>query len=306
MIYTVTFNPSLDLTMDVPDCREGSVNRAVSENILPGGKGINVSIVLGNLGMETTALGFTAGFVGKEIERRLSGSGVRTDFIELSEGTSRINVLVRADRETKVNGCGPEITEKALGLFFEKIDRLSDGDTLVLAGSIPSSISDSIYEDIMKRLSGRGVMVAVDATGDLLMNVLPLHPFVIKPNHHELGEIFGVSIKSWEEAVPYARKVQEMGARNVIVSMGSLGAMMVAEDGKIYHDTAVKGKVVNTVGAGDSFMAGFLFGCKTFGDYEKAFYIGNCTGGASAQSESLAKKEDVIRFLRLSGRDYLG
>lgn len=306
MIYTVTFNPSLDLTMDVPDCREGSVNRAVSENILPGGKGINVSIVLKNLGMETTALGFSAGFTGKEIESRLSDCGVKTDFIELAEGTSRINVLVRSEVETKVNGCGPDIKEKDLDLFYGKIDKLSSGDTLVLAGSIPATISDSIYEEIMKRLSGKGVKIAVDATGDLLMNVLPLHPFVIKPNHHELGEIFGVSIKNWEEAVPYAVKVQEMGARNVIVSMGRLGAMMVAEDGKVYHDSAVKGQVVNTVGAGDSFLAGFLFGYLTSGDYEKAFHIGNCTGGASAQSETLATKDDVIRCLRLSGRNYLG
>lgn len=306
MIYTVTFNPSLDYVVDVPDFRTDFINRTTGEHMLPGGKGVNVSIVLKNLGTESTALGFTAGFTGREIERMLTEKGVRTDFIDVKDGLSRINVKIRAEKETAINGQGPDITKEDIDALYKKLDQLQDGDTLVLAGAIPAVMPDSMYMDIMKHLSGKDLCIAVDATRDLLTNVLPYHPFMIKPNHHELGEIFNVSIHTWEEAVPYAKKLQERGARNVIVSMGSLGAMMVTEDGQVFHGPAASGKPVNTVGAGDSFVAGFLYGYETFGDYEKAFWIGNSTGGASAHSEELATRDGVKAVLAEFGRKDLG
>lgn len=302
MIYTVTFNPSLDYIVDVDDFRLDYINRTKGEKILAGGKGINVSIVLKNLGEESTALGFTAGFTGEEIKRLLNVRGVKTDFIEVEEGQSRINVKVRSNKETAINGQGPKIEDQDIKALYQKLDQLQDGDTLVLAGAIPSVMPETMYMDILEHLKEKKLRVVVDATRDLLVNVLPYHPFMVKPNHHELGEIFGVHIHTYEEAIPYAKMLQEKGARNVIVSMGSLGAMMVTEDGRVFHAGASKGKPKNTVGAGDSFVAGFIYGCDVFQDYEKAFYIGNCSGGASAHSEELATRQRVIDILHEFGR----
>ena len=297
MIYTVTFNPSLDYIVDVEHLKLGLVNRTVRELIYPGGKGINVSIVLKNLGFDSTALGFLAGFTGTDIQNRLETMGVKSDFIEVSEGMSRINMKIRSDEETEINGMGPAIAAADIDKLYEKLDGLQEGDVLVLAGSIPSVMPGTMYSDIMKRLDGRGIDVAVDATRDLLMNVMPYHPFVIKPNNHELGEIFNVELRTREEVVPYAKKLQEKGARNVIVSMAGEGAVMVAEDGSEYLSEAPRGKVVNSVGAGDSMVAGFIAGYISTKNYEQAFRMGVCTGSASAFSEQLATKAEVDALL---------
>ena len=297
MIYTVTFNPSLDYIVDVEHLKLGLVNRTVRELIYPGGKGINVSIVLKNLGFDSTALGFLAGFTGTDIQNRLETMGVKSDFIEVSEGMSRINMKIRSDEETEINGMGPAIASSDIDKLYEKLDGLQKGDVLVLAGSIPSVMPGTMYSDIMKRLDGRGIDVAVDATRDLLMNVMPYHPFVIKPNNHELGEIFNVELRTREEVVPYAKKLQEKGARNVIVSMAGEGAVMVAEDGSEYLSEAPRGKVVNSVGAGDSMVAGFIAGYISTKNYEQAFRMGVCTGSASAFSEQLATKAEVDALL---------
>lgn len=293
MIYTVTFNPSLDYIVRVDDFQTGRVNRTAEEIIYAGGKGINVSIVLKNLGFDSTALGFLAGFTGKEIQRLMECQGIRADFIEVDEGISRINVKLRSNEESEINGQGPEIREKDIRKLYQKLDNLQDGDVLVLAGSIPSVMPESMYMDIMKYLSDRNLMIVVDATKDLLVNVLPYHPFLVKPNNHELGEIFGVSLTDKKEVAAYAKKLQEKGARNVLVSMAGDGAVMVTEEGKVYESSAPKGKVVNSVGAGDSMVAGFLAGYMQSGDYRMAFKLGLCTGSASAFSEQLATKQEA-------------
>ena len=252
MIYTVTFNPSLDYIVDVDDFKLGMTNRTKTELMLPGGKGINVSIVLKNLGFDNVALGYMAGFVGKEIERRVSEFGIKTEFIEIREGISRINLKLKSIDGTEINGQGPVIDEENIRLLMAKLDNLKEGDILVLAGSIPSSMSSDTYMNIMKQLKDRGIMFVVDATSKLLMNVLPYGPFLIKPNQHELGEIFGVTLQTKESVVPYAMKLQEKGARNVLISMGGKGAVLVAEDGSVYEAPAPKGELINSVGAGDS------------------------------------------------------
>ena len=298
MIYTITFNPALDYIVSVKDFKPGMTNRTDSELLLPGGKGINVSIVLKNLGFDSTALGFIAGFSGEEIRRRVEETGCRTEFIVLPEGCSRINVKLKNMEGTEINGRGPAIDEKSLQALFMRLDTLQEGDVLVLAGSIPASLPGTIYRDICERLSGRGILIAVDAAGGLLQNVLPLRPFLIKPNHHELGEIFGVKIKTAEEVIPYAGKLKEMGAENVLVSMAGDGAVLVAGDGRIYRSAAPKGTLVNAVGAGDSMVAGFLAGWLRTGDYGEAFRIGLAAGSASAFSERLATKEEVEALLK--------
>ena len=298
MIYTVTFNPSLDYIVDVEHITLGRVNRTKSEIIYPGGKGVNVSIVLKNLGHDSTALGFLAGFTGEEIRRRLLDMGISADFIDIPEGMSRINMKIRSDDESEINGMGPYIRPDDIEQLYEKLDALTKGDVLVLAGSIPSMMPETMYSDIMRRLEGCGVRIAVDATRDLLMNVMPYHPFVIKPNNHELGEIFGVELKTREEVIPYAKKLQEKGATNVIVSMAGEGAVFVSEDGREFSTPAPKGKVVNSVGAGDSMVAGFIAGFLETGDYEQAFRMGVCTGSASAFSEELATKAEVDALLK--------
>lgn len=293
MIYTVTFNPSLDYIVTVPHFICGKVNRTSEEKLFPGGKGINVSIVLKNLGVESTALGFFAGFTGEKLKSLMEEKGIRADFIPVAEGMTRINVKLRSGEETEINGQGPAIGEGDIKKLYEKLDELSEGDVLVLAGSIPDVMPKTIYMDIMGHLQEKKLHIAVDATKDLLVNVLQYHPLLIKPNNHELGEIFGVEISKKAEVVPYAKKLQDMGARNVLVSMAGEGAVLVAEDGSVYEAEAPKGKVVNSVGAGDSMVAGFLAGYLESRDYEKAFYTGLCTGSASAFSEELATRDEV-------------
>lgn len=294
MIYTVTFNPSLDYIVSVDDFKLGLTNRTSSELILPGGKGTNVSTVLKNLGLESTALGFVAGFTGNEIVKRLNDMGIKSDFISIENGISRINLKLKSIDGTEINGAGPDISEEKVNELMDKLYQLKEGDVLVLAGSIPSSMSDNIYRDIMADLKDRGVMIVVDATKDLLLNVLEYHPFLIKPNNHELGEIFNVKLTTREEVIPYGRKLQEKGARNVLVSMAGEGAVLIAEDGQVFDAPAPKGKLINGVGAGDSMVAGFVAGWIEKQDYEYAFHMGVASGSASAFSENLATKEEII------------
>ncbi len=299
MIYTVTFNPSLDYIVRMDHFEAGAINRVSYEQVLAGGKGINVSIVLHNLGHESTALGFVAGFTGDEIERELDAFPVHHDFVRLENGFSRINVKAKAENETEINGQGPDISEAAQKKLFEKLDTLGKGDTLVLAGSIPKTLPDDIYERIMERLDGRGIRIVVDAEKKLLLNVLKYHPFLIKPNNHELGDMFGVVLKTDEEIVTYAKKLQEKGATNVLISMAGDGAILLTADGKHYKSPAPKGKLVNSVGAGDSMVAGFLTGCiESHDDLETAFYMGVATGSASAFSENLATRPEVEALLK--------
>ncbi len=300
MIYTITFNPALDYIVSVQDFKMGMTNRTDQEMLLPGGKGINVSIVLKNLGFESTALGFTAGFTGEEIKRRLEAMGCNTEFIDLGVGSSRINIKITNIEGTEINGQGPEIDRNSLYKLLCRLDSLKEGDVLVLAGSIPPSIPGTIYRDICKQLYGRGITVIVDAAGSLLESVLPLHPFLVKPNKHELGEIFGKTLNSADEIIPYAKKLQEMGAGNVLVSMSKEGAVLVTDQGEIYKSKTPSGKLMNAVGAGDSMVAGFLAGWLTTADYEKAFKMGVAAGSASAFSEMLATKEEVDNLLNTS------
>ena len=296
MIYTVTFNPALDYVVKVDHLTLGMVNRTVQEDIYYGGKGINVSTVLANLGYESTALGFVAGFTGREIAKGVTGLGVRQDFIEVAKGTSRINVKVKSDEESEINGMGPEITQEDVAALFKKLEQLCEGDVLILAGSIPGSLDDDIYETIMDRLKGKGINIVVDAEKKLLLNVLPYHPFLIKPNHHELGDMFGTVLDTDEKIIVHAKKLQESGARNVLVSMAGDGAILVDETGKTHKMGVPKGIVKNSVGAGDSMVAGFVAGYLEKQDYEHALRLGSAAGSASAFSEVLAKKEDIMRL----------
>lgn len=298
MIYTVTFNPSLDYIVSVEDFKTGITNRTSSELILPGGKGLNVSMVLGNLGLENTALGFAAGFTGAEIVRRVEEMGVKADFIPVSDGISRINLKLKSIEGTEINGCGPVIGRDALEQLLEKLAVLGEGDVLVLAGSIPRSVPDDIYGEILRRLSGRAVLTVVDAERELLVKVLEYHPFLVKPNNHELGEIFGLELADREAVIPYAKRLREMGAGNVLVSLAGEGAVLAAEDGNIYEAPAPKGKLINGVGAGDSMVAGFLAGWMRKKDYRHAFHMGMAAGSASAFSEFLATREEVMAVYR--------
>ena len=293
MIYTVTFNPSLDYIVSMNGFEMGMTNRTTGEQMFPGGKGINVSIVLSNLGIENTALGFTAGFTGDQIEREVQKMGLLTDFIHIDSGFSRINVKLKDYDGTEINGMGPEIDQVHVDALFGKLDQLRENDVLVLAGSIPKSLPDSIYSDILERLQKKGVLFVVDATKDLLLNVLQYHPFLIKPNNHELGEIFDVTLNTREEVVPYAKKLQEKGAGNVLVSMSGQGAVLVDETGTVHMLAAPKGKLVNAVGAGDSMVAGFVAGWTKKQDYDYAFRMGISAGSASAFSELLATREEI-------------
>lgn len=294
MIYTVTFNPSLDYIVSVDDFKLGLTNRTSSELLLPGGKGINVSTILTNLGIESTALGFVAGFTGDEIIRKVEEIGVRSDFIRIGDGISRINVKLKSIDGTEINGMGPDISREKTEELMEKLDVLDEGDVLVLAGSIPVSMPDDIYSRILERLKGKGVTFIVDATGELLMKVLKYQPFLIKPNNHELGDIFKVNLETREEVVPYGRKLQAMGAKNVLISMAGEGAVLVAEDGSVYDAPAPEGVLVNAVGAGDSMVAGFTAGWMEEKDYRHAFYMGVAAGSASAFSEYLATKNEIM------------
>lgn len=293
MIYTVTFNPSLDHIVAVDDFKLGLTNRTSSELLLPGGKGINVSIVLMNLGIPSTALGFAAGFTGDEIIRRLEDMGVRNGFIRIRDGFSRINLKLKSIDGTEINGQGPEISKEKLEKLMDQLKELKEGDVLFLSGSIPASMPDDVYRKIMESLQGKGVRIVVDATKELLLNVLPYHPFLIKPNNHELGEIFETELKTREEVVPYARRLKERGAQNVLVSMAGEGAVLVAADGRVYDAPAPEGILINSVGAGDSMVAGFMAGWMEKEDYGHAFRMGVAAGSASAFSEHLAVREEI-------------
>ncbi|HJC31954.1 MAG TPA: 1-phosphofructokinase [Candidatus Anaerobutyricum faecale] len=291
MIYTVTFNPALDYVVFLDQLKLGDINRATRESIFYGGKGINVSTILNTLGMETTALGFVAGFTGKAIEEGLAAQGMHTDFIHLPEGNSRINVKVKHGDETEINGQGPVITQEAIDALFEKLQALGEDDILVLAGSIPNTLPEDIYERILAALSGKKIRTVVDATKDLLLNVLKYHPFLIKPNNHELGEMFDTVCETREDIEHYAGELQKMGARNVLISMAGDGAILITEDGETIQMGTPKGKVINSVGAGDSMVAGFVAGYLRTGSYKEALKNGTAAGSATAFSEGLASRE---------------
>lgn len=293
MIFTVTFNPSLDYIVRVDEMRLGTINRTNYEQLLPGGKGINVSIVLGNLGHPSRVLGFSAGVTGVALEKLLADAGVDADLVHVKEGFTRINAKVKAAEETELNGQGPRIAPEDVDALFSKLDVLGQDDTLVISGSVPNTLPSDMYEQVMERLAGRGVRIVVDAERDLLTRVLPYRPFFVKPNNHELGDIFGVTLKTRDEVVPYARCMQEMGAQNVLVSMAGEGGVLVAADGQVYQSPAAKGTVVNSVGAGDSCVAGFLAGLMETGSYQTAFRMGLAAGSASAFSDHLATRPEV-------------
>jgi 1-phosphofructokinase len=294
MIYTITFNPAIDYVVRMnSELLPGMTNRSDSEECYFGGKGINVSTVLRNLGIENTALGFVAGFTGRAIAADVARKGIKADFIELSAGISRINVKIKGAAETEINAQGPEIPQSALDQLFGQLDRLKDGDVLILAGSIPGSLPSDVYEKILKKVSDRSVECVVDATKDLLKNVLKYHPFLIKPNNHELGEMFGTVLKTDEEIELHARKLQEMGARNVLISMAGDGAMLITETGEKYRVGVPGGQVRNSVGAGDSMVAGFVAGFLENHDYAQALKMGTAAGSASAFSDDLATGEAI-------------
>ena len=297
MIYTVTFNPAIDYVVHFPQLRPGEINRNESEEFQFGGKGINVSNVLRTLGFETVALGFVAGFIGEGFEKGLTEMGLKTDLIHVKEGMTRINVKVKAAEETEINGVGPVITEADMEKLYEKLEAIGPEDLLVLSGSIPKCLPGDTYERIMARLDGRGIPIAVDATRDLLVNVLKYHPFLIKPNNHELGEIFGRVLHTDEEIVDCAKKLQDMGGRNILVSMAGAGALLLDEAGGVHRIGCPKGKVLNSVGAGDSMVAGFLAGWLGKQDYDYALKLGTATGSATAFSIGLAEKPLIESLL---------
>ncbi len=297
MIYTVTFNPALDYIVRVEQFNVGEVNRAAYSEIMAGGKGVNVSLVLKNLGHESTALGFAAGFTGEKLVRDLKDKGCRTDFIFLEQGMTRINVKIKGQEETEINGEGPEITPVAIRAMMIKLERLREGDILILSGSIPKTLPEDIYEKVIVRQQGKNVRIVVDATKNLLKETLEYHPFLIKPNHHELGELFGVTISNPEEALSYAEKLQQMGAVNVLVSMAGEGAVLLDEYGNKHMSPAPEGRLVNSVGAGDSMVAGFMAGYLETKNYEQAFRMGIAAGSASAFSEFLATREETMEVL---------
>ncbi|MEG1003546.1 1-phosphofructokinase [Clostridium sp.] len=293
MIYTMTFNPSLDYIVKVNDFNLGMVNRTYDEKIFPGGKGINVSTVLSNLGIENKAFGFVAGFTGEEIERRVKESGCSADFIKLRDGISRINVKLKSEEESEINAQGPKILKEDIEKLYDNLNELKDGDLLVLAGSIPNTLPEDMYEKIILKLQNKNINFIVDATCDLLLNVLKYKPFLIKPNKDELEEIFKVQINNEEEIIEYGRKLQEKGAKNVLISMAGDGAILINENGEILKNKAPKGEVKNSVGAGDSMVAGFIAGYIRNKDYKEALKFGIATGSASAFSEDLATKDKI-------------
>lgn len=299
VIYTVTFNPAIDYVMSLKEMKAGFINRSEKEKIYFGGKGINVSIVLNELGVKSKALGFVAGFTGDAIEQGVRDMGIESDFVRLEKGCSRINVKIKAETETELNGQGPQISGIAIAMLFDKLDKLKDGDTLVLAGSIPNTLPDDIYEKILERLSGKGIRFVVDATKDLLLNVLKYQPFLIKPNNFELAEIFDVKIKSNDDIVKYAKLLQQQGAKNVLVSMAEDGAILVDEQGDVHQIGVPEGEVRNSVGAGDSMLAGFLAGYNEKHDYSYALRLGTAAGSATAFSDEIAKKDEILSLLNV-------
>ncbi|MGL5756400.1 MAG: 1-phosphofructokinase [Paraclostridium sp.] len=297
MIYTVTLNPSIDYVIKLDNLKNGEVNRTNEEYVYPGGKGLNVSLILKELGHNNKALGFVSGFTGAYIKDTLTSKGLEEDFINLENGFTRINVKVKSSEETEINGQGPNIDDLALNKLYEQLDKLQENDILVLAGSIPNTLDSSLYENIMERLANKNIKIIVDATKDLLMNVLKHKPFLIKPNNHELEELFNVKLKSVEDIITYASKLKEMGAKNVLVSMGKDGALLINENEEIFISNVAKGKVKNSVGAGDSMVAGFIAGYLNSNSYEEALKLGAASGGATAFSNDLAKKEDIYKLI---------
>lgn len=293
MFYTMTLNPALDYNVTLQEFREGRVNRSVNEEIIPGGKGLMVSRMLKNLGVESTAFGLVAGFTGAELTRLVHELGVRTSFVSLPEGMTRINVKLWGGMEGEINAAGPACDEKSVQALFEKLSVLTSKDTLVLAGSVPASLSKDFYVEIMKHLAEKAPRIAVDATGELLRNVIAYRPFLVKPNHHELGELYGATPATKEDVLPYAKRLREEGARNVLVSMAGEGAVLAAADGSVWFGEAPKGKVKNSVGAGDSMVAGFLAAYEKTNNPEEAFRNGIACGSASAFSATLGTKEEV-------------
>lgn len=297
MIYTVTFNPALDYVMNLKELQYKDINRTESEQLYYGGKGINVSVILSRLKVDNVALGFLAGFSGRKIEEMLNAENIKNDFVYLKKGYTRINVKIKADEDYDINAQGPDIETDELNALFDKLENLKDGDFLVLAGSIPKSLPDDVYEEILAKLQNKGINYAVDATGDLLLNVLKYKPFFIKPNHHELGDIFGVEVKTEEEIAYYAKKLQEMGAKNVLVSRSKDGATLVDEFGEVHSMGNVPGKVLNPVGCGDSMVAGFVAGYSKTHDYHYALKLGSACGNATAFCPGLADKETIDKML---------
>ena len=303
MIYTITFNPALDYIAQVENFKIGEINRTKTETILPGGKGLNVSIVLKNLGIENTALGFISGFTGEELKRKIEAQGVKTDFVKVKEGITRINLKISSINEKKVeetalNGVGPLITEDDIETLMEKLQKMSTEDLVILSGSIPKNIDNTIYEKICKKLNEKGITFIVDSTQELLMNILKYHPFLIKPNKEELEETLNCKISTKEDIIHATKELKKLGAQNVLVSLGNDGALLLTKEDKIYYSKAPKGQVVNTVGAGDSMVAGFLAGYYQTKDYEYALKTGVATGSASAFSTQLATKEEVDVLLK--------
>lgn len=297
MIYTITFNPALDYISQVENFQKGKINRTTNEKILPGGKGLNVSIVLKNLGIDNTALGFIAGFTGDELKKRIEQYNVNTNFIKVENGITRINVKISSNEETALNGCGPQITEDDLEKILTQIDEIQTEDIVILAGNIPKNINKNIYEKICFKLKEKGTTFIVDATRELLIEILKYNPFLIKPNKEELEETFDVKIHGEQEIIKYAKKLQKMGARNVLISLGGEGAILITEGNKIYKANAPKGKVISTVGSGDSMVAGFIAGYIKDKDYKEALKLGIAAGSASAFSTELATKERVEKLL---------
>ncbi|MBO4848564.1 MAG: 1-phosphofructokinase [Clostridia bacterium] len=297
MIYTVTLNPSIDYVVHIDKLVSGITNRTSGEEYYFGGKGINVSHVLAELDLDNTALGFVAGFTGEAIEKGTKHPRITTDFIHLREGVSRINVKIKSDKETEINGQGPHIDDEALAAFMAKTDGIRDGDTLILSGSIPKTMPDDVYERILERLKDRDVRIVVDATKKLLVNSLKYRPFLIKPNRQEISEIFGAEVKDEETTLFYAHKLQEMGARNVLVSLGGDGAMLLDENGCVHREGIVKGRVLNTVGSGDSMVAGFVAGCIRRNDYAYALRLGSACGNATAFLPGLATREKIDELM---------
>lgn len=297
MIYTVTFNPALDYVMNVKELQTKDINRSYEEQIYYGGKGINVSVILSRLGIENKALGFVAGFSGKQLEEMLKADNIHTDFVHLNNGYTRINVKIKSNQDMDINAQGPKIDSSAIDSLFQKLNKLKQGDCLVLAGSVPGTLPDDIYEKILERLNQKSIDFVVDATGELLLNVLKYKPLMIKPNHHELGELFGVEIKTLEDAEKYAEKLQKMGAKNVLVSRGRDGAILFDENKKLHTSVSLPGKIKSAVGCGDSMVAGFLAGYYQTKDYAFALKLGSACANATAFSDTLACRDEIDKML---------
>lgn len=293
MIYTMTLNPALDYNVTVEEFQPGRVNRSSRETLIAGGKGLMVSRMLKNLGVESTALGLAAGFTGEELIRMVHEAGVRTNFVTLPSGLTRINVKLWGGIEGEINAAGPAYDEKSLKALLEKLGVLTPEDTLVLAGTVPASMPENLYAEIMEQMKEKSPRIVVDATGELLRSVICFRPFLVKPNHHELGELYGAELRTKEEVLPYAKRLREEGAANVLVSMAGEGAVLAAADGSVWFGEAPQGTVVNPVGAGDSMVAGFLAAYDGKENASGAFRNGIAAGSASAFSAGLATKEEV-------------